>query len=104
MAYELDDKIPFVQREEHKDHTIRQIIRYDSGYLKDLFKNDERLVFTEQCFSELCRLTKGHFDNWETPKVQSNNILDSLKPYGTPYLYDFNDETLCELNKKRLNR
>lgn len=46
MIFEIDDIIPFVNRTEHVNHTIRQIIRYDSGYLKDLFINDN----TESAF------------------------------------------------------
>ncbi len=104
MVYNIDDKIDFIKRSEHKSHTIRQIIRYDSGYLKDLFVNDERVVFTEECFNELRRLTKGHCDNWEKPKEKTSIVFDSLLHYGTPYLYDFNDNELIELNKKRLSQ
>ena len=104
MVYNIDDKIPFVQREEHKEHTIRQIIRYDSGYLKDLFLNNDHVVFSNECFAELCRLTKGHYDNWEPPKVNTGNIFDSCMTYKSPYLYDFNDEKLANINMERLKR
>lgn len=97
MIFELDDIIPFSRR--HKGETIRQIIRYDSGYLKDLFLKDERICFSSKCFDELTRLTKGHKDNWEKG---NGNFLTKLKPYGSPYLYDFNDNELLVLNNKRL--
>lgn len=51
MKYNLDDVIEFSQK--HSGRTIRQIIRYDSGYLKDLFVRDERVVFSEDCFKDL---------------------------------------------------
>lgn len=66
MITSLDIIIPFSRR--HSDETIRQILRYDSGYLKDLFKKDDRLYFSDECFSEICILTKGHKDNWEKPQ------------------------------------
>ena len=100
MIYELDNTIGFSKR--HIGETIRQIIRYDSGYLKDLFLKDNRLVFSASCFEELCRLTKGHKDNWE-PTSKTSNIFQQLKPYASPYIYDFNDENLKDLNNKRLN-
>lgn len=102
MIYELDDIILFSKR--HSGETIRQIIRYDSGYLKDLMLKNDEIIFSNECFEGLKRLTKGHRDNWENPSIQTNNILCMLKPYGTPYLYDFNDEKLEVLNYKRLKQ
>ena len=101
MAFDLDDKIPFSKR--HPDETIRQIIRYDSGYLKDLFLKDDRVFFSKTCFKEICRLTKGCCDNWEQPNSDTPDIFAQLKPYATPYPYDFNDEELKALNESRLN-
>lgn len=95
----IDNTIPFSIR--HQGETIREIIRYDSGYLKDLFIKDERLCFSRECFAEICRLTKGHKDNWESSKY-SASIFSQLKTYATPYLYDFNEEALLELNEKRI--
>ena len=62
MIYELDDIILCSKR--HSNETIRQIIRYDSGYLKDLMLKNDEVIFSEKCFEELKRLTKGHKDNW----------------------------------------
>ena len=78
----LDIIISFSKR--HPNETIRNIIRYDSGYLKDLFILNESICFSEQCLDEICRLTKGFRDNWETPKCQSLSIFYKLKSYGTP--------------------
>ena len=100
MVFEIDDIIPFSIK--HKGETIRQIIRYDSGYLKVLFLKDSRVVFSQKCFDELCRLTKGHFDNWEQPKEYTPNIFDSLRTYAKPFLVDFNDEELRRTNQQRL--
>lgn len=98
----IDITIPFSRR--HPNETIRNIIRYDSGYLKDLFFNDERVVFSQKCLTEIKRLTKGHQDNWEKPSAQTSNIFDSLKSYASPYLYDFNNDDIDEENQKRLKR
>ena len=103
MIFEIDDNIPFCNRNEHKQHTIRQIIRYDSGYLKDLFTKDKRLVFSLECYKNLMRLTKGHRDNWEKPINKPNSIFNELKTYKTPYLFDFNDSIIESENTKRLN-
>lgn len=101
MIFEIDDIIPFVKRSEHVNHTIRQIIRYDSGYLKDLFIIDNRVCFSEKCLAELLRLTKGHFDNWEN--AETNNVFNGIKIYKLPYLFDFNNEEIVKKNKERLN-
>ncbi len=101
MIFEIDDIIPFSVR--HKNETIRDIIRYDSGYLKDLMIKDSRLVFSKNCFNEIKRLTTNHFDNWETPKNENVSIFKKLKPYATPYLHSFNDSELEKLNNERLN-
>ncbi len=100
MIFEIDDVIPFSKR--HKGETIRQIVRYDSGYLKDLFLKDVRICFSEDCFSELIRLTQNHKDNWEMCS-DTSNIFTQLKSYATPYLYCFNDEKLRTINEERLN-
>ena len=100
MVFEIDDVIPFSRR--HPNEPIRLIIRYDSGYLKDLFNKDDRVCFSEECMKELCRLTKDHKDNWEPPTAKNLGIFASLKPYGTPYLYNLNDKTIIEENAKIL--
>lgn len=97
-----DIKIPFSKR--NPDETIRDIIRYDSGYLKDLFLKNDGIVFTDTCFGELKRLTTGHKDNWEKPYVPSKSIFDNLKSYATLYLFDFNDEHIFKINKERQQR
>ena len=101
MIFEIDDIIPFINRKEHVNHTIRQIIRYDSGYLKDLFLKDNRVCFSEKCLAELLRLTKGHFDNWEN--AETSNIFTAITPYKSPYLFDFSNEVIEKTNKDRLN-
>jgi len=100
MILEIDDIIPFSKR--HKGETVRQIVRYDSGYLKDLFLKDERICFSEECFSELTRLTQNHEDNWEMGS-DTGNIFTNLKPYATPYLYCFDDEKLRTINEERIS-
>lgn len=97
----IDIPIPFSRR--HANETIRNIIRYDSGYLKDLFLNDERVVFSQRCLVELQRLTKGQIDNWEKPDDKCTNIFNSLKSYATPYLFDFNNDEIELINQNRLN-
>lgn len=87
MILNIDDIIPICKRADHKNQTIRQIIRYDSGYLKDLFRKDERVVFSKSCFADLKRLTKGHRDNWGNPIVENTqNIFELIKTYG-PHIF-----------------
>lgn len=100
MIFELDDKISFSKR--HKDETIRQILRYDSGYIKDLIMKNDEFALSEESFSEACRLTKGMHDNWEKPNAKTDSIFDSLKPYGSPYPFDLNDEDVRIANQKKL--
>lgn len=100
MILKIDDIIPFSKR--HKGETIRQIVRYDSGYLKDLFLKDERICFSHESFSELIRLTHNHNDNWEIGS-DTGNVFTQLKPYATPYLCNFNNERLRTVNEERLN-
>lgn len=102
MIESIDEIIPFSRR--HKGETIRHIIRYDSGYLKDLFKKNDRLVVSPECLSEIQRLTKGHKDNWEKPKEPTHCVFDGVKKYGESYLYDFNDEEIQNLNNERLRK
>ena len=102
MINSIDEKISFSRR--HPNETIREIIRYDSGYLKDLFLKNERIVFSPKCLSEIQRLTKGHKDNWEKPTKQTSSIFGQLKPYSSPYLYDFNNEDIVRINNLRLNK
>ena len=49
MVLDIDSIIPFSKR--HKGETVREIIRYDSGYLKDLMIKDDRVVLSEACFN-----------------------------------------------------
>jgi hypothetical protein len=99
---DIDTTIPFSKR--HPDETIREILRYDSGYLKDLFLKDKSIVFTPECFAEIRRLTSNHVDNWETPpKKPGQSIFSQLKTYGSPYLFNFNDDDLVQENEARLN-
>lgn len=84
MIFDIDDVIPFSKR--HKGETIRQIIRYDSGYLRDLFLKDERVSFSRESFAEICRLTQGHYDNWEKPNKETKSIFLSISPIS-PHTY-----------------
>ena len=99
MIFELDDKIPFSKR--HKDETIRQILRYDSGYIKDLIMKNDEFALSEESFSEACRLTKGMYDNWEKPAGKTNT-LDSLKRYASTYPFDLNNEMVIAENNRKI--
>lgn len=100
MIKSIDEVLQFSRR--HPNETIRQIIRSDSGYLKDIFVKNENIFFSQECFDEICRLTKGHKDNWERPNNKTESVLHQLKVYGTPYLFDFNNNDLKELNNQRM--
>lgn len=100
MIDSIDQIIPFSKR--HKGETIREILKYDSGYLKDLFLKNQELVFSIECFEEICNLTRGHKENWEP--IEDGSIFSKLKPYGVPYLFDFNDERLKKENFLRQSK
>ena len=102
MINSIDERISFSHR--HPDETIRNIIRYDSGYLKNLFLKDERIVFSPKCLSEIQRLTKKHKDNWEKTSEKTSVIFDQFKTYASPYLFDFNNEKIVSINNSRLNK
>ena len=101
LVSSLDIRIPFSKR--HPNETIREILRYDSGYIKDLLLKNEHFVFSLECFQEVKILTKGHRDNWIKPSNPTTSIFDSLKSYATPYLYDFNNPELEEFIKTKLS-
>lgn len=61
LVSSLDIRIPFSKR--HPNETIREILRYDSGYIKDLLLKNEHFVFSLECLQEVKILTKGHRDN-----------------------------------------
>lgn len=98
----LDIRIPFSKR--HPNETIREILRYDSGYIKDLLVKNETFVFSKDCFQELKTLTSGHADNWTMPPKPTSSIFDSLKSYATPYLFDFNNPDIEKLNNSKLSK
>lgn len=100
MILEIDDIIPVSKR--HKGETIRQILRYDSGYIKDLFLKDKSICFSEDCMKEMGRLTRNCHDNWEKPNVKGTNVFNLQKLYASPYQFDFNDVGLINENIKRL--
>ena len=100
LVTSLDIRIPFSKR--HPNETIRVIARYVSGYLKDLLVKDESFVFSLECYQELKALTLGHKDNWVKPDIATKSIFDSLKPYRVPYLFDFNNSEIEELNTLKL--
>ena len=102
MVYEIDDKIPFSKR--HKEETIREIVRYDSGYIKDLILKNSDFAVSKACFEELAQLTNNHKDNWVKPCNNTSNIFNCLKKYASPYLYDFkkDEKGVKAINEQRL--
>ena len=102
MIHSIDEIITISRQ--HPNETIREIIRYDSGYLKDLFIKNHKLVFSPECLSDIQKLTKGHRDNWEKPTRETPIIFKQFKPYSRPYLYDFNDEQIEMINNTRLEQ
>lgn len=96
MIFEIDDIIPFSLKYPNK--SIRQIVCIDSGYLKDLFVKNERLKFSDDCFREICRMTKGHN---ELIKRGDVGVFMTCKVYEIPYLFDFNEEKIIHLHHRR---
>lgn len=102
MIHEIDDVIECSRR--HHGETIREIARYDSGYIKDLIKKNDKFVISETCLTELEKLTAGFRDNWTKPTKPTSNIFHNIKIYASPYQYDFGEdiENVKDINQQRL--
>ena len=99
LITDIDTKIPFSKR--HPGLTIRQILRSDSGYIKDLFIHN-RICFTPECLNEICKLTAKHEDNWSTPQIKpGQSIFTGCRPYKSSYLFNFNNDDLIAENEAR---
>lgn len=51
---------------------------------------------------EAQQITKGFYDKWVKPKQMTLNVFESLRVYGKPYDFDFNDEEVAKLNELKL--
>ena len=100
MIYEIDSKLNFGR---YKNKTIRDVLHIDSGYIKDLIRLRDTFVISQNCLLEAINITRGHRENWEKPK-NPKSMLDGLKVYGVPYLYDFSTADVVELAYNKLNK
>lgn len=82
-----------------KVYTIKDIAQIDSGYIKDVFLQYERIVFSESDFQILKNITRGQKE--ENVKREIQEIYYGV--YHEPYLYDFNDNVLEVINRKRIS-
>lgn len=96
MIYEIGDTFP---SRRYIGETIGEVLRKDSGYIKDLIMKSDDFSLSDECMAEAIRITKGHRDTWTRPE-NPKDVFDGLKKYGVPYGFDFNDDKIQEKNIK----
>lgn len=102
-AYGLNSIFPSRGSWKYKGKTIEEVLKQDSGYIKDLIKLHSYFCLSEECMLEAQLMTKGFQDKWVKPE-KPTTILDNLKTYGVPYDFDFNNDEIIHLNKQKLNK
>lgn len=102
-GYSLNNTFPNSGNWKYKGETIEEVLRKDSGYIKDLIKLHPYFCLSEECMLEAQQITKGFYDKWVKPKQMSKNIFESLRVYSKPYDFDFNDEEVIRLNNLKLS-
>lgn len=101
-GYSLNSIFPTYGNWKYKGETIEEVLQKDSGYIKDLIRLHPTFCLSEECMLEAQKITKGFYDKWTKPKQISQNIFESLRTYRSPYDFDFNDESIKELNSLKL--
>lgn len=103
-GYSLNYTFPNNGSWKYKGETIEEVLRKDSGYIKDLIMLNSNFCLSENGMREAQELTKGFYDKWAKPEQPTDNIFDSLRVYTKPYDFDFNNEKLINKNKENLNK
>lgn len=99
MIYNIDDTFP---SRKYKNKTIREVLKIDSGYIKDYLLRNKDFILSAECLLEAQKITKGNIDKaWVKPE-KAESIFDYFKPYRLPYDYDFNDKKIIETNNFKL--
>lgn len=102
MIYDINDTFPIRGNWKYKGETIENVLKKDSGYIRDLIRLNKDFILSEDCMNEAKLITKGHKDLWEKPN-NPQSIFDTLKPYGVPYGFDFNNEEIQKINKQKID-
>ena len=103
-SYQLRYTFPNNGSWKYKGETIEEVLRKDSGYIKDLIMLNPNFCLSEKGMSEAQELTKGFYDKWTKPEQPTNNIFDSLRVYREPYDFDFNNNEVIAKNQEKLNK
>lgn len=102
-GYNLNNTFPNSGNWKYKGETIEEVLKKDSGYIKDLIKLHPYFCLSEECMFEAQQITKGFYDKWVKPKQVSLNVFESLRVYGKPYDFDLNDKGVARLNNLKLS-
>lgn len=97
--YEIEDRFPKLCSWKYQEETVREVLKKDSGYVKDLILLNETFALSEDAFTEAMAMTKGFVDNRD-----EETLNDPKKRKKAAYDYDFNDEKIIELNREKLNK
>lgn len=102
-GYNINDSFPNNGNWKYKGETIKDVLKKDSGYIKDLIKKHKYFCLSEKCMLDAQEMTKGFYDKWTKPEKPTNNIFDSLRVYTAAYDFDFNNEEIVQLNNTKLS-
>ncbi len=97
-GWNINDIFPL--RWKYQGETIGDVLKKDSGYIKDLIRLHHSFCLSEECMAEAQKITKGFKDEWVKPQ---NPKTLNVKIYRIPYGFDFNEEELVKLNQQKLN-
>ena len=99
-GWNINDIFPL--RWKYQGETIGDVLKKDSGYIKDLIRLHHSFCLSEECMAEAQKITKGFKDEWVKPQ-NPKTLLDYAKPYGIPYGFDFNNEEIINFNRQKIN-
>lgn len=102
-GYSLNGTFPNSGNWKYKGETLEEVLKKDSGYIKDLIKLHPYFCLSEECMLKAQQITQGFYDKWVKPEQISLNVFESLRAYRNPYDFDFNDEEVVRLNSLKLS-
>lgn len=101
-GYNLNYIFPTYGNWKYKGETIEEVLKKDSGYIKDLIKLHPSFCLSEECMVEALKITKGHYDKWVKPTHTSQNIFEDLRLYKAAYDFDLNNEEILKINQSKI--